>query len=248
MIDVHGWLSRFPGARWTPLFATNDALEVQTHLRGRDLNRRLLTRALGFDSTVTEMIETGLHDPSWPGLLYLMGTRDAQDFRPLYIGKTERRGVRHEVSRNIANIRHNTNKFARWGYGLDYHVGDLSHALFDFAAYRAPTPKYRRWAEVLFATFNPPTLKVPVTVLCLPWHETSRGPSGLIGSRRSGKRGDCPRRSALWGLSAQRRWEVKWESETEAEFARELRGSPPSCMAFTVGVGDSSARQSPCVC
>ena len=86
------------------------------------------------------------------------------------------------MSRNIANIRHNANKFARWGYGLDYHVGDLSHALFDFAAYRAPTPKYRRWAEVLFATFDPPTLKVPVTVMWLSWHETSRGPSGLIRS------------------------------------------------------------------
>lgn len=182
MIDVQGWLSRFPGARWTPLLATNDALEVQTHLRGRDLNRRLLTRAPGFDSTVTEMIETGLQDPTWTGLLYLMGTGDAQDFKPLYIGKTERRGVVHDVSRNIANIRRNADKFARWGYGLNYHVGDLSHALFDFAAYREPTPKYRRWAEILFDKFDPPTLKVPVTVLWLPWHETSRGPSGLTGS------------------------------------------------------------------
>ena len=91
MIDVHGWLSRFSSARWTPLFATNDAFEVQTHLRGRDLNRRLLTRTPGFDSTVAEMIETGLHHPTWTGLLYLMGTGDAQDFKPLYIGKPERR-------------------------------------------------------------------------------------------------------------------------------------------------------------
>ena len=115
MIDVQGWLGRFPGARWTPLLATNDALEVQTHQRGRALDRRLLTRAPGFDSAVTEMIETGLQDPTWTGLLYLMGTGDAQDFKPLYIGKTERRGVVHEVSQNIANIRHNADKFARWG-------------------------------------------------------------------------------------------------------------------------------------
>ena len=72
MNGVQGWLSRFPGTRWTPLFATNDALEVQTHLRGLALDRRLPTRAPGYDFTVTELIEPGLQHPSWTGLLYLM--------------------------------------------------------------------------------------------------------------------------------------------------------------------------------
>ena len=103
------------------------------------------------------------------------------------------------MSRNIANIRHNANKFACWRYGLDYHMGDLSHALFDFAAYRAPTPKYRRWVEVLFATFDPPTLKVPVTVLWLPWHVTSRGPSGLTGSLAAAEKEVIALAGALYG-------------------------------------------------
>ncbi|ULH18289.1 hypothetical protein MF271_22770 (plasmid) [Deinococcus sp. KNUC1210] len=86
------------------------------------------------------------------------------------------------MSRNIAKIRRNPDKFARWGYGLDYHLGDLSHALFGFSAYRKPTKKYQRWAAALFTTFDPPVLKAPVTLVLLPWYEQSRGPSGFLTS------------------------------------------------------------------
>ncbi len=109
-----------------------------------------------------------------------MGTRAA--FTPLYVGKAERRGITHALSANLRNIRTNHGFFARWGYNLDYHVGDLSHALFGFEAYRPPSRKYHRWAEALFSSFDPPVLRAPVSVLWVPWFEGSRGPSGFTGS------------------------------------------------------------------
>ena len=188
MNDLHGWLLGFPGARRVPLFDTDDTLVVRTHQRSQALDRRMLTRAPEFDAAMIELIETGLQDDTWTGLLYVMGRGDPHGFTPLYIGKTERRGTSHEVSRNIVNIRRNLDKFARWGYGLDYHLGDLSHAMFGFPAYRGPTRKYRRWAETLFETFAPPTLRAPVVMLLLPWHQDSQGPSGFLTSVASAEK------------------------------------------------------------
>jgi len=145
-------------------------------------------RAPSFDAAMIELIEVGFEDDTWTGLLYLVGVGEAQAFNPLYIGKTERRGTSHEVSRNIVNIRRNLDKFARWGYGLDYHIEDFSHAMFGFTAYRGPTREYARWAKTLFTTFDPPTLRAPVTMVLLPWHQDSRGPSGLLGSVASAEK------------------------------------------------------------
>ncbi|ULH18290.1 hypothetical protein MF271_22775 (plasmid) [Deinococcus sp. KNUC1210] len=96
MSDLHGWLAHVPAARWIPLFDTDDTLTVRTHLRGPARDRRILTRAPSFDAAMIDLIETGLQDDTWTGLLYLMGLGDtAQEFTPLYIGKTERRGKTH---------------------------------------------------------------------------------------------------------------------------------------------------------
>ncbi|WP_189011201.1 hypothetical protein [Deinococcus malanensis] len=144
-----------------------------------------------------ELIEEGLAQEQWTGLVYLMGFGPQHDFSPLYVGKAERRGKIHAVSKNIANIRRNPDKFARWGYGLDYHLGDLSHAMFGFSAYRGPTGKYRRWAQTLFAVTDPPTLHRPVSMLLLPWFEGSRGPSGFQGSVASAEKEVIALASAL---------------------------------------------------
>jgi hypothetical protein len=72
--------------------------------------------------------------------------------------------------------------FARWGDGVAYHIGDLSHVLFGFKAYRQPTRKYKKWATALFVSADPPRLKEPVTLYLAPWVEDSAGPSGLAGS------------------------------------------------------------------
>lgn len=135
MTKLQSWLTAFPGARSVPLFET-DGLTVRTHLRGRAKDRRVPTRSPDFDAAVIQLVEAGLAREDWTGLVYVMGTGEGGAFTPRYVGKTERRGTRHDLSRNMANIRHNPERFARWGYGLDYHVGDLSHALFGFSAYR----------------------------------------------------------------------------------------------------------------
>jgi hypothetical protein len=90
--------------------------------------------------------------------------------------------VRHALSANLTDLRHNAHMFARWGDGVAYHIGDLSHAVFGFAADRPPTARYWRWATRLFASWPPPVLREPVFLYLVPWYEHSRGPSGLRGS------------------------------------------------------------------
>ncbi|MFC4427160.1 hypothetical protein [Deinococcus navajonensis] len=188
MTVLQTWLETFPGVRFAPLFRTEGGLHVQTHQRGRAGHRRMLTRSAQFEDAMIDLIEQGLTKENWTGLVYLMGTGERQAFVPLYVGKAERRGNTHSVSRNIANIRRNPEKFARWGYGLDYHLGDLSHAMFGFEAYRKPASKYRRWADALFESADPPILRRPVSMLLLPWYEESRGPSGFRRSVASGEK------------------------------------------------------------
>ena len=159
MTRLQSWFDSLPQASFAPLFETQGELQVQTHQRGQEGNRRMLSRSPGFDAAMIELVEQGLIQESWRGLIYVMGIGERQAFTPLYVGKTERRGTLHQVSHNIANIRGNSGTVARWGYGLDYHMGDLSHALFGFEAYRKPTPKYQRWAEVLFTSVDPPVLR-----------------------------------------------------------------------------------------
>ena len=199
MSVLQRWLDAFPGARFAPLFETDD-LQVRTHPRGKAGDRRILTRSSLFETAMIDLIEDGLTQATWTGLVYLMGAGERQAFIPLYVGKAERRGKTHEVSRNIANIRRNPDKFARWGYGLDYHLGDLSHAMFGFEAYRKPTAKYRRWADALFEVNDPPTLRRPISLLLLPWYEDSRGPSGLRGSVAAAEKEVIALASTLHGV------------------------------------------------
>lgn len=181
MINLHDWLWSVPAHRLVPLFDTDNNMVVRTRESGPE-KRRLLCRSPEMDAAVIEMVETGLVLDSWHGLLYVMGWGIGSDFRPLYVGKAERKGVRNDLSANLANIRTNRHMFARWGDGVAYHIGDLSHALFGFKAYREATQKYRRWAAKLFATFEPPRLREKVSLYLAPWPEGSVGPSGLAGS------------------------------------------------------------------
>ncbi len=198
MTALQTWLDAFPSARFVPLFET-DGLLVQTHQRGKAGDRRILTRSAQFEDAMIALIEQGLTQDDWTGLVYLMGIGERTAFTPLYVGKAERQGKTYAISKNIANIRRNPDKFARWGYGLDYHVGDLSHAMFGFTAYRGPTAKYRRWAEALFTVTDPPTLHRPVSMLLLPWFEDSCGPSGFRGSVASAEKEVIALASALSG-------------------------------------------------
>jgi hypothetical protein len=135
-----------------------------------------------FDAALIDTAKWGLLDPVWQGFVYPTHFGPRETLEPLSIGKTERRGKTQPISFNVANIRANQHAFGRWGYGLAYHLGDLSHAIFREPAYKKPDRKHARWAEHLFRQLDPPRLRQPVFVTLVSWHDGMRGPSGLVGS------------------------------------------------------------------
>lgn len=178
MIDFNSWLFNAPGNYFLPLFEIKKDLVVSTKFVG-EKERRTLVRNIQMENAVIDLVETNIERSDWDGLLYIMGKGENENFVPLYIGKAEKKGVKHPISVNIANLRRDKSKFARWGDNVAYHIGDLSHALFGFEAYKQPDKKYKRWAEVLFSKYDPPTLKEPVYLYLLPWYEGDRGISDL---------------------------------------------------------------------
>jgi hypothetical protein len=172
------WLPTVRDHEFVTLFDTDDRLLVRTKLHGKD-KHKLLRRSAVMEKAVIECVENGLEEDDWQGLLYVMGWGTGPTFRPLYVGKAERKGRQASLSGNLKGIRNNTNKFARWGDGLDYHIGDLSHAMFGFTGYRPPQKKYQRWASVLFGTNDPPRLKEHVALYIAPWKDGFIGPSGF---------------------------------------------------------------------
>ena len=178
MINLREWLAKLPEHCLVPLFHMEDDITVATQITAN--HRRLLLRHPLMEEAIITVVEQGLNDSEWEGLLFIMGKGELPAFTPIYIGKTERRGVKHPISENIKNLRKSKHKFARWGDGLDYHMGDLSHAMFEFEAYRLPTKKYKRWAQELFRSYDPPILKETINFYVVPWYKNSKGPSGLV--------------------------------------------------------------------
>ncbi|MFP5111643.1 hypothetical protein ACSU64_04575 [Bacillaceae bacterium C204] len=181
MIDFHSWLFNVPGYYFVPLFEVNEDFMVNTKLLGKK-EKRTLVRNQEMENAVINLVESNIERSDWEGLLYIMGKGEKESFVPLYIGKAEKKGVKHPISVNIANIRTNKAKFARWGDNVAYHIGDLSHALFGFESYKKPDKKYKAWANVLFSKYDPPILKEPVYLYLLPWYEGNKGISGLHSS------------------------------------------------------------------
>ena len=170
------WLAA--NKKTAPLFL-DDNLVVRTFVQG---SLKKLRRHPEFDNLIIETVEEGFLNDSWEGLIYVMHFLHKEGIVPVYVGKAEKKGVKNEISYNLRDIRKNQHAFARWGYGLAYHVGDLSHAMFGGNAYKKPSPKYRRWAGKLFVQFEPPTLFERVYVSVISWHTGMIGPSGLRGS------------------------------------------------------------------
>ncbi len=161
-----------------PLFAVDEHLAVTTWQRSGKSPRRMLRRSQRMEEVVIEIVEKGLRQDDWHGLLYMMGWGDLPGFRPLYIGKAGKRGVKNPISENLKNLAVDKSKFARWGDGMDYHIGDLSHILFRWQAYRPPQQKYEKWAEMLFVERDPPRLREKVSLVLIPWYSNSVTPSG----------------------------------------------------------------------
>ena len=177
MSDLRNWLASVPHTI-VPLFDTMNGKQVNTHLVGKS-QRRLLRRNSQMEEAIIREVENGLDNDDWRGLLYIMGRGDvAGCFSPLYVGKAGRVGTKNELSENLRNIRGNKHKFARWGDGVAYHIGDLSHVLFRWEAYRKPTQKFEAWADMLFENRDPPILRTPIYLALIPWLEASTTPSG----------------------------------------------------------------------
>ena len=172
------WLSASPGVRYAPLFDAGPALEVRTQVVGRN-ERRLLRRSAEMEAAMIDLVQDGLNDPRWIGLLYIMAWGTPGDVEQLYVGMTRKDGQKHPISGNIRRLDKDKSKFARWGDGNAYHIGDLSQALFRFKAYKGVEPKYEAWASTLFARRDPPVLKQRVMLCIVPWYVDSETPSGV---------------------------------------------------------------------
>lgn len=126
---------------------------VEIFRYGRD-GRPMLRRSAAMEAILMETVEAILAAaPSGAeGLTYMMHRLDERGrVVPLYVGKAGRHGRSGAaVSANIAAIRANTSRFARWGYNYAYHMGDLSAAALPGHAASKVQPKYARWARRLF--------------------------------------------------------------------------------------------------
>ena len=120
-------------AKATPLFDELPTAAVATKRVG---NRSLLKRSNQAEELIGAVCATLEDDWSrrtheYDGMLYIMLTKDQGRVVPLYIGKAETLGKQGNLSANIKGVSQNTNraKFARWGDGRQYHIGDLIAAV-----------------------------------------------------------------------------------------------------------------------
>jgi hypothetical protein len=94
----------------------------------------------------------------------------------LYIGRAGKYGKGGgNISANLLGIERETSKFARWGSGYAYHIGDLSAAACIGHGADRVVRKYHRWAQRLFrdAPAAMPTLRRPVYFWATAWHPGS---------------------------------------------------------------------------
>ena len=177
MSRLRSWLSTMPDAVYVPLFATNEELLVET--RNPPSGKTRVCRSSAMEDAVLAAVVEGLERPAWRGLLYMMAWGSRDQFRPLYVGKVGRFGKTDgQLNANLKNLHSDKSKFARWGDGNDYHIGDLSQALFGWPGYKAPCKKYLRWSEVLFVEKSALRLREPTSMLLVPWDEGHRGTDG----------------------------------------------------------------------
>ena len=169
------------------LFDADEDLCVSVREVGKNTKRSLLTRS----SEMEEMVVAGAdkvvgdHDRrgnAFDGLIYMMfWLDDGGEVIPLYIGKTEKfgQGARN-LSANITRLRGSKNKFARWGDGYQYHIGDFSAAVLAHAPSKI-TDKYSEWSDRLFVQVpamppEKPKLKRPTYFWMKPWSNAEIGP------------------------------------------------------------------------
>jgi hypothetical protein len=159
-----------------PLFACDDGGRIACEPFGKD-GRSILRRSPDMEALIVrEVRKTLSRDTRNEGLLYMMHWRDGGRIVPLYIGRAGKYGKGGgNVSANLLDIERDTSKFARWGSGYAYHIGDLSAAACTGHADGKVVRKYQRWAQRLFcdAPTPTPTLRRPVYFWATAWNPQS---------------------------------------------------------------------------
>ena len=164
-----------------PLFMELLTASVATKRIG---NRSLLQRspeAEGLISTICATLEEDWNRKvhKYDGVLYIMLAKEEGHVIPLYIGKAETLGKQGKLSVNIKGVSKNANKakFARWGDGRQYHLGDLIAAVLLGYEPQTVDSKYKKWAAAMFESFptNEPKLKHPVFLWAKAWGRTDIG-------------------------------------------------------------------------
>lgn len=161
-----------------PLFATDANGFVKIKPVGRD-QRPVLSRSPQMEELVINQVDLMLADGgvNLDGLIYMMFHKDGDQIIPLYIGKAETTGRANPISANVVNLRSDKHKFARWGDGYQYHIGDLSAVTLPGHNEKHATAKYLDWANTLFDTVptSTPRLKKPVYFWCKAWDRKGKG-------------------------------------------------------------------------
>lgn len=168
------------------LFDTDDQGTVRTKQHGRD-DRPILKRSPQMEELLRKEGQKVIEDwkesdDIYEGLIYLMHTVDGGDVIPLYVGKAGKYGRDGErLSANLRGIQTNTNKFARWGDGYAYHIGELSAVVLDHHTdqevnrKKDPIGKYLNWANRIFES-DTRTLRQPVYFWTRAWRVDDTGP------------------------------------------------------------------------
>lgn len=154
-----GWAHRYVNKENpTPLFETDDALNVQFKNYGQN-DRRILKRSGEMEKCVRREGRKVINDwettdDTYEGLIYLMYWVENGYVVPLYVGKAGKYGRDGEgLCANLGGLRGtSTGKFARWGDGHYYHIGNLSAIVFDHD--KNQKQKYDKWADRLFEEGN----------------------------------------------------------------------------------------------
>jgi len=189
-VRLDDWLRRYDVVEdAVPLFATNNDSIVETETYGYD-EREVLSRSDAMEEMVLEEARNVVDD--WEngddlvdGLIYILLTIDDED-NPVvrYVGKTGKYGRDgSSLSANLKNLPTNKSKFARFGSGYAYHIGELSVAALehhtDDTVNRSDPPetKYKEWHDALF--IDGCQLQEPVYYWCQAWETGNNGIHGL---------------------------------------------------------------------
>lgn len=143
MADPESWLKR----KFKALPGELPSEVIEALIDGTD---REATVALGDPLGVEKKIHLSPGDVlDADGILYVLHTYDESGgVVPRYIGITE---MSYDNRHLNAVIDHNAeSKMARWGYGRNQHMGELSCAMFPEEHSWEPSAKYQHWVDELF--------------------------------------------------------------------------------------------------